>query len=62
MGNERLDAEIKTRVPEGIKSELETIATDRHLDTADIVREALRDFLAKNKPKEGKAKKEKQAA
>ena len=47
-----LTAEIKTRVQPSIKKAFEQLAQDRHLDTADIVREALREFLSKQSPKE----------
>ena len=48
MSNEILNAEIKTRVAPSVKSAFEKIAQERHLDTSDIVREALREFLAKH--------------
>lgn len=47
MSTERLEAEIKTRVQPDIKKAFEDIADARHLNTADIVREALREYLAK---------------
>lgn len=50
MGTERLDAEIKTRVPSAVKARFENIAADRHLDVADIAREAFREFLARQIP------------
>lgn len=48
MSKERLEAEIKTRVARGVKARFEALAAERHLDMADVVREALREFLARN--------------
>jgi hypothetical protein len=45
MSTERLNEAIKTRVPRASKRALEQIARERHLDVADIVREALREHL-----------------
>jgi hypothetical protein len=47
MSTERFDAEIKTRVENPVKKQFQRLAKERHLDTADIVREALREYLAK---------------
>lgn len=47
MSNELLTAEIKTRVQPTVKRAFEQLAEERHLDTADIVREALREFLSR---------------
>jgi len=47
MSTEKLEADIKTRVQPSMKRQLESIAASRHLDVADIVREALREFVAK---------------
>ena len=44
---ESLNEEIKARVPESIKFEILKIADRRHLDMSDVVREALRDYVAK---------------
>jgi len=45
MSTEPLAAELKTRLQPSMKRALELIADRRHLDTADIVREALRLYL-----------------
>ena len=45
---EKLDASIKTRVAPSTKEALERIAASRHLDVSDIVREAVRDLVAKS--------------
>jgi hypothetical protein len=50
MSTERLEAEIKTRVPPAVKRAFEELARNRHLDVADVAREAFREFLAKNPP------------
>lgn len=47
MMTEKLECHIKTRVPEPIKSALETVAVERHLDLSDIAREAFREYLEK---------------
>lgn len=49
-GREVLDAAVKTRVPKELKTALELIAANRHLEVADIVREAFREYVAKNDP------------
>jgi hypothetical protein len=49
MSNEKLDADIKTRVPQYIKDACQEAADERHLDLSDIVREALREFVAKRR-------------
>jgi len=51
MGTELFDAEIKTRVSESVKRTLEGLAADRQLDTSDIVREALREYLNRVLPR-----------
>lgn len=48
MSTERLNADVRTRVSPTVKAEFERIAEDRHLDVADIVREALREYLARH--------------
>lgn len=45
MVTEKLDNQIKVRVPAEVKKAFEQLASMRHLDVADVVREALRDFL-----------------
>lgn len=45
MDAEPLDAEVKARIPEGHKKQLEQIARGRHLKVADIVREAIREKI-----------------
>ena len=50
MGTEIYDAEIKTRVTARQKNQFQRLANDRHLDVSDIVREALRNYLATNPP------------
>lgn len=50
MSAERLNAELKTRVPKRYKRELEAIAIERHLTVADVARQALREFLVKHSP------------
>lgn len=47
MSTEKLEASVKTRVTPSMKAELESIAAHRHLDVADIVREAVREYVAK---------------
>lgn len=47
MAVERFDASVKTRVPSELKQGLKAIAQRRHLDVADIVREALRELVAR---------------
>lgn len=46
MDAELLDAEVKARIPKDQKKKLEGMARERHLKTADIVREALREKIA----------------
>lgn len=48
MSKERLDATIKTRVPTPIKAAFDRLAAARNLDAADLQREAMREWLAKN--------------
>ena len=40
--DEKLDAELKARIPKGMSRKLKQIARARHLKVADVVREALR--------------------
>lgn len=47
MGQNAFNEEIKTRVPGSVKRRLEAQAQSRELDLSDIVREALREYLAK---------------
>lgn len=47
MGQVVFNEEIKTRVPEPVKRRLEEEARNRELDLSDIVREALREYLAR---------------
>lgn len=44
--SERLNAEIKTRVPGRVRRQLQQLANDRHLDLSDLAREALREYIA----------------
>lgn len=46
MGSDSLTEELKARVPESLKVAVEELAKKRHLKPADIVREALREFIA----------------
>lgn len=55
MSAEKLTADIKTRVPTGVKLAFEQIAEGRHLDVADIAREAFREYLAKHADEVAKA-------
>lgn len=48
MSTEKLEASIKTRVATTTKEALEKIAATRHLDVSDIVREAVREYVAKS--------------
>jgi hypothetical protein len=48
MSTERLEADIKTRVAPGVKRAFEELARTRHLDVADIAREAFREYLEKH--------------
>ncbi len=47
MGQIAFSEEIKTRVPEAVKRRLEAEARERELDLSDIVREALREYFAR---------------
>lgn len=49
MGQIAFNEEIKTRVPEAVKRRLEAEAQSRELDLSDIVREALREYLARQR-------------
>jgi len=49
MRTERLDAAIKTRVPRRDRESIQRIAEARHLDMADIVRQAIREYLARER-------------
>jgi predicted transcriptional regulator len=55
MSTEKLTAEIKTRVPKEVKKAFEKIAADRHLDVADIAREAYREYLKKQEEQQAHA-------
>lgn len=48
MSTQKLEAEIKTRVPKPVKRAFEQLAKERHLDVADIAREAYREYLEKH--------------
>jgi len=48
MSTEKLDADIKTRVEPRVKRAFEQLARDRHLDVADVAREAFREYLEKH--------------
>ena len=39
--------QVKTRLSIGMKQQLEAIAKERELDVSDIIRDALREFVAK---------------
>ena len=54
MGTEIYNAEIKTRVTARQKNQFVRLANDRHLDVSDIVREALREYIAKQPEPNGK--------
>ena len=45
---ESLDADVKTRVEPSVKAAIELLAEKRHLKAADVVREALREYIAKH--------------
>lgn len=62
MARETFEAEIKTRVPANVKQAFQVIADSRHLDMADIVREAFREYLAKQQPEIPQQQTEKVAA
>ena len=47
MKRERRDEEVKARVTPDVKKHCEMIARSRHLDLSDILREAVREYLAK---------------
>jgi predicted transcriptional regulator len=47
MIDEKLTADIKIRAPEGLKEKCQQYASERHLELSDIVREALREYVAK---------------
>jgi len=44
------DAEVRARVPQWMKDGVDVVATERLLDGADIVREAIAEYLARRKP------------
>ena len=44
---EPLVEEIKIRAPKGLRARFEKMAEDRHLKVADVVREALREYVEK---------------
>lgn len=48
MSRERLSSKVQTRVSDDSKSKLEQIANGRHLDTADVVREAIREYIERH--------------
>lgn len=48
MSKERLLAEIKTRVPIGVRDAFAKLAEERHLTPAVLVREAMRQYLERN--------------
>jgi len=62
MSTEPLSANIKTRVPSEVRQAFEKIARDRHLDVADIAREAFREYLAKNQVPSQRQLEEKEVA
>jgi predicted transcriptional regulator len=45
----RKDSNLKVRVEGATKAELWQLALNRHLDVSDLVREALRDWLARQR-------------
>lgn len=45
MRVERFDESIKTRVPRAVKEAFEAEAARRHVDLADVVREAFREWI-----------------
>lgn len=45
MSRERLNEEIKTRVPTEVKIAFDRLAEERHLSQAAVVREAMREYL-----------------
>lgn len=49
MSAEKLDDSLKTRVSQPVKRAFETLAKARHLDVADLSREAFREYLEKHK-------------
>ena len=49
MEPQPLTEEIKARVPESFKTGLAAVAANRHLKPADIIREAVREYLARRK-------------
>ena len=55
MSHESLTDEIKARVPATMKERIDEIALMRHLKAADIIREALRDYLAMDARSNGRA-------
>jgi hypothetical protein len=54
MATANFTDEVKTRVTRRMKRDLERRAAARELDLSDIVREALRDYFAKNGAPNGK--------
>ena len=48
MSDDLLTEEVKARVPEGLKTAVAKIAKERHLKPADIIREALREYVAES--------------
>lgn len=47
--SKNLDAEVRARVPAWMKTSVDAVAAERLLDGADIVREAVAEYLARRK-------------
>lgn len=47
--SKNLDAEVRARVPAWMKNSVDAVAAERLLDGADIVREAVAEYLARRK-------------
>lgn len=48
MREELLDETVKTRLPKAHKKSLRAIAISRHLKVADVIREAIREKIARD--------------
>ena len=48
MAKTTLDETVKTRISGGAKKKIEAIAASRELGLADVIREAIRDYINRN--------------
>jgi Arc/MetJ-type ribon-helix-helix transcriptional regulator len=62
MRTKKLENSIKFRLPDDLRRLAERIAQERFLDLSDVVREALREYVAKHKPAEPEPRSEPEMA